>query len=75
VANGAHPTRDPVRFGAFEVDFKSGELRKAGVRVKLQDQPFQILTILLERPGELVSREELRQRSGQPTFSLISIKD
>jgi len=62
VANGAHPAREPVRFGAFEVDFKSGELRKAGVRVKLQDQPFQILTILLECPGELVSREELRKR-------------
>jgi TolB-like protein len=62
VANGTHPAREPVRFGAFEVDFKSGELRKAGVRVKLQDQPFQILTILLECPGELVSREELRKR-------------
>ena len=52
----------PIRFGAFEVDFRTGELRKYGVRVKLQDKPFQILTILLDRRGELVAREELRQR-------------
>ena len=44
------------------MDFKTGALRKEAVRVKLQDQPFQILTILLERPGEVVTREELRQR-------------
>jgi Tol biopolymer transport system component/DNA-binding winged helix-turn-helix (wHTH) protein len=49
-----------VRFGAFEVDWRAGELRKGGVRIKLQDQPFQILKILVERPGEVVSREEIQ---------------
>jgi eukaryotic-like serine/threonine-protein kinase len=50
-----------LRFGAFEVDVRAGELRKHGIRIKLQEQPFQILVLLLKRPGELVSREELRQ--------------
>src|ERR1700726_425857 len=50
------------RFSVFEADLRVGELRKNGVKVKLQDQPFQILAILLENPGELVSREDLRQR-------------
>jgi TolB-like protein/DNA-binding winged helix-turn-helix (wHTH) protein/lipopolysaccharide biosynthesis regulator YciM len=51
-----------IRFGAFEVDLASNELFKHGIRIKLQDQPFQILTILLERPREVVSREELRRK-------------
>src|SRR4029077_11545829 len=51
-----------VRFGVFEADLRSGELRKQGVKVKLQEQPFQILRILLEHPGEVVSREELQQK-------------
>src|SRR6266436_186388 len=51
-----------IRFGVFEVDLRAGELRKQGVKIKLQDQPFQLLQILLERPGEVVTREELRQR-------------
>jgi len=51
-----------VRFGVFELDQRTGELRKAGVRLNLQGQPLQILTMPLERPGELVTREELRQR-------------
>lgn len=51
-----------VRFGAFEVDLQEGELRKSGLRVKLQEQPFQILIILLEHPGQTVTREELRHR-------------
>ena len=51
-----------TRFGVFEVDPQAGELRKSGVKVKVQDQPFQVLTALLERPGQLVSRDELRQR-------------
>jgi TolB-like protein/DNA-binding winged helix-turn-helix (wHTH) protein len=51
-----------MRFGAFEVDLRAGELRKGGVRLKLQEQPLQILQILLENPGEVVTREELRQR-------------
>ena len=49
----------PVRFGPFEADAAAGELRKNGARIKLQDQPFRILLLLLERPGEVVTREEL----------------
>ena len=51
-----------VRFGVFDVDIQARQLCKAGLRVKLQDQPFQVLAALLERPGEVVTREELRQR-------------
>ena len=51
-----------LRFGVFEVDVRAGELRKQGVRIKLQEQPFQILCTLLEHRGELVTREELRNR-------------
>jgi eukaryotic-like serine/threonine-protein kinase len=54
--------RTVVRFGVFELDLFSRELLKRGHRVKLQDQPFQILAMLLEHPGQLVTREELRQR-------------
>ena len=55
--------RPPViHFGVFEVDLRLRELRKAGLKVKLQEQPFQILAILLEHPGELVSREEIQKR-------------
>lgn len=51
-----------IQFGVFEVDLRAGELRRNGSRVKLQEQPFQILALLLERPGEVVSREELQTR-------------
>ena len=51
-----------VRFGVFEVDLTAGEVRKAGMRQKLTGQPFQVLQALLERPQEIVTREELRQR-------------
>jgi TolB-like protein/DNA-binding winged helix-turn-helix (wHTH) protein/Tfp pilus assembly protein PilF len=51
-----------LRFGVFEVDLRSGELLKHGVRLRLQEQPFQVLLMLLERPGETVTREELRNR-------------
>ncbi len=51
-----------ICFGPFEVDRATGELRKQGRRIKLQEQPFQVLAALLEKPGELVTREELRQR-------------
>ena len=51
-----------VRFAAFEVDLRAGELRKAGHRIKLQEQPFQVLQLLLERPGDIITREELRNR-------------
>src|SRR5438477_10772748 len=52
----------PVRFGPFEADLRAGELRKHGVRLKLVGQPFEVLAMLLERPGQLVTREELRAR-------------
>lgn len=51
-----------VRFGVFEVDLVSGELRKNGTLIRLQEQPFQILALLLERPGELVTRDDLRSK-------------
>jgi len=54
--------RPYARFGEFEVDLRSGELRHDGAKVKLQEKPFQILLILLEHPGEVVTREEFRQR-------------
>jgi len=51
-----------IRFSTFEVNLQTGELRKRGQRVKLQEQPFQMLAALLERPGEIVTREELRSK-------------
>ena len=56
------PLDSLVRFGAFELDLRTGELRKAGVRINLPEQPLQVLKTLLDRPGDLVTREELRQR-------------
>lgn len=55
-------TAQKFAFGVYEADAKSGELRKNGIKIKLQEQPFQILTMLLERPGEVITREELRLR-------------
>src|SRR5258705_6083876 len=57
-----------LRFGNFEVDLRSGELRKAGAKLKLSGQPFQVLSILLERPGEVVTREELQSQLWPDTF-------
>jgi TolB-like protein/cytochrome c-type biogenesis protein CcmH/NrfG len=57
-----HAPRGTVRFAAFELDFRASELRKQGTKVKLQEQPFQILQVLLQRPGEIVTREELQQK-------------
>src|SRR5258708_557791 len=51
-----------LRFGVFEVDLRAGQLTKTGLRLRLQEQPFQVLAMLVEKPGELVSREELRSR-------------
>ena len=51
-----------VRFGIFEANLALGELRKNGAKIRLQEQPFQVLAVLLERPGEVVTREELRTR-------------
>jgi TolB-like protein/DNA-binding winged helix-turn-helix (wHTH) protein len=56
----------PIRFGVFEIDLASGELRKQGVRIKLQEQPFQALLALIERPREVLTREELRKRIWPP---------
>jgi len=57
-----------VRFATFEVDLRAGELRKGGLKLKLSGQPFQVLTILLERPGQVVTREELQKRLWPDTF-------
>ena len=54
--------RKIARFGLFEADFEQGVLTKRGLRIRLQDQPFQVLVLLLQRPGEVVTREELRQK-------------
>lgn len=54
--------RGKIRFGVFEVDLLAGELRKRGVKIKLQEQPFQVLAMLLERPGEVVTREEIQKQ-------------
>ena len=51
-----------VRFSVFEVDLRSGELRRSGVRIKLQDQPFRLLRILLDHAGEVVTRDELQRQ-------------
>src|SRR5882762_6204471 len=56
-------SRSILRFGVFEVDVRAGEVRKQGVRIKLQEQPFHVLTVLLQRPGEVITREELRNQN------------
>ena len=54
--------RTVCRFGDFQVNLRTGDLRKNGRRIRLQEKPYQILCMLLERPGETMTREELRQR-------------
>ncbi|HLV96763.1 MAG TPA: winged helix-turn-helix domain-containing protein [Candidatus Acidoferrales bacterium] len=56
------PQRTAIRFEIFEVDLQSAELRKRGQKIRLQEQPFRILAMLLERPGDVVTREEIRQK-------------
>jgi eukaryotic-like serine/threonine-protein kinase len=56
------PRTKLARFGLFEADLEQRILTKSGLRVKLQDQPFQVLALLLERPGEIITREEIRQK-------------
>src|SRR5580693_4205527 len=51
-----------LRFGVFELDLRSGELRKHGLLLRLQEQPFQVLTMLVENSGELVTREDLQKK-------------
>ena len=54
------PASSRIRFGVFEVDLEARELRKRGIKIKLQDQPFQLLAVLLQRRGEMITREELQ---------------
>ena len=58
----SRPAGRIVRFGSFEADFQEGKLTKSGTRIRLQEQPLQILALLLERPGQIVTREEIRQK-------------
>ncbi len=62
MAESLSSSQQILRFGTFEVNPQSGELRKGGVRIKLHGQPFEVLAMLLERPGQVVTREELRLR-------------
>jgi TolB-like protein/DNA-binding winged helix-turn-helix (wHTH) protein/Tfp pilus assembly protein PilF len=57
-----HQPDGQIRFGVFEVDLRAGELRKHGLRIRLQEQPFQLLAMLLERAGQVVTREELQKK-------------
>jgi len=57
-----HHLRGRLRFGVFELDLRAGELRKHGIRVRLQEQPLRVLVMLLEHPGEVVTREELQKK-------------
>src|SRR5215470_6185101 len=61
-------TSQVIRFATFEVDLRAQELRKSGVRLKLTGQAFQVLAILLEHPGSVVTREELQKRIWPDTF-------
>jgi DNA-binding winged helix-turn-helix (wHTH) protein len=63
-----------VRAGLFEVDLSSGEVHKSGRRVPLQEQPFRVLAMLLERPGEIITREEL-QASLWPADTFVSFDE
>ena len=66
--------RRNLRFGAFEADLEAAELRKGGVRIALQEQPFRVLAALLERPGQLVTRDELRREIWPAdTFGLLVV--
>lgn len=63
------------RFGPFELDVRAGELRKYGTRIRLQEQPLRILTMLLARPGDAVLREEIQQALGRIEPWSSSIKE
>ncbi len=62
VSETTSPAPPPIRFGAFEADLRTGELRKNGLKIRLEGQPMQVLALLLEHPGQLVTREEVKQR-------------
>src|SRR5713101_2682835 len=61
-ANGTRNAHRILRFGVFELDVRTGELRKHGIKLRLQGKPLQVLQALVERPGEVVTREELQRR-------------
>ncbi len=67
-------TSQRIRFGEFEVDLRAGELRKHGTRLRLQEQPFRILALLLEHPGDVVTREEL-QKQLWPSDTFVDFED
>lgn len=73
MSNADGPPLVPIRFGAFEVDLRAGELREAGVRISLQQQPFRVLAYLLEHRGEVVTRDELR-RELWPTDTFVDFE-
>ena len=56
------PSNERVRFGSFELDLRAGELRKGGVKIKLHGQPLDVLAMLLQEPGQMVTREELQRK-------------
>src|SRR5580692_6000861 len=62
VTTKSSPSGGEIRFGAFEFGPETGELRKHGLRIKLRGQPIEVLTMLLQHPGEAVAREELQKR-------------
>ena len=62
VGQEARSSSGVVRFGVFEADVRAGELRKNGLKIRLPGQPFEVLAVMLERPGEVVTREELQKR-------------
>ena len=62
VSVSANPSSRIIRFSTFELNLQTGELRQQGQKLKLQEQSFQVLAALLERPGEMVTREELRSK-------------
>ena len=63
------PVPRPVRFGDFEADFRAGELRKQGVKIKLQKQPFEVLGMLLDCPGRIVLPKAARRSWNRPSPS------
>src|SRR6202049_1270910 len=73
VATSAQPS-SRLRFDGFEVDLYSGEVWKHGTRVRLQDQPFQVLRVLIERPGQIVTRDELNKTVG-PADTFVDFDD
>ncbi len=66
------PSRGILRFGVFEADLKSGELRKNGSKLRLQEQPFQVLALLLQNPGESSPASNCGKPFGPPIPSWIS---